>query len=326
MARATKGYVIAIVGVAFWSSSAILISYLVGSCRMAPLQLAFWRDALVCSGVGAGLLATRRSPLQLPRAHVRFLAAYGVVLSLFNSIWTLAVKLDGAAVATVLVYSSAGFTALLARWLYAERLGLHKVGAVILSLSGCVLVSGAYNLHLWRLNPRGITAGLLSGLLFAIYSLMGRENERRHLDSWSSMLFSFGLAALLLSIYNQIPLLRANGIASSSPVPALPVQGWMGLITLAFIPTLLGYGLYNASMKYLPVSTANLLATSEPAMTAVQAYLLLGERWTALQLAGSALIIAAMVLVRIGEERRQTKRNRRTPRVVGQEGQDKEDA
>jgi len=304
MSRATKGYVIAIVGVAFWSSSAILISYLVGTYHMAPLQLAFWRDALVCAGVAAGLFVARRSAFQLPGRNVRFLAAYGLVLSLFNSIWTLAVKLDGAAVATVLVYSSAGFTALLARWLYAERLGLPKVVAVILSLGGCVLVSGAYDLNMWRVNPLGITVGLLSGLLFAVYSLMGRENERRQLDSWSSMVFSFGLAAVLLLFYNHIPLLAASGIASGNPVPVLPLRGWLVLITLAFVPTLLGYGLYNASMKYLPVSTANLLATSEPAMTAVQAYLLLGERWTTPQLAGSALIIAAMVFVRLREEQR----------------------
>ena len=183
MSRATRGYIIAIVGVAFWSSSAILISYLVGNYRTAPLQLAFWRGSLVCVGVAAGLFVARRSTFHLPRVHVRFLVAYGVVLSMFNSIWTLAVKLDGAAVATVLVYSSAGFTALLARWLYSERLRLPKVAAVVLSLGGCVLVSGAYDLRMWRLNPLGITVGLLSGLPFAVYSLMGRENERRQLDS-----------------------------------------------------------------------------------------------------------------------------------------------
>lgn len=304
MSRASRGYVIAMVGVAFWSSSAILISYLISNYHMAPLQLAFWRDTFVCVGVGAGLFATRRSALCLSRHHVPFLAAYGLVLSLFNSIWTLAVKLDGAAVATVLVYSSAGFTALLSRWLYGERLRLPKIIAVVLSLGGCVLVSGAHDLRMWRLNPLGITVGLLSGLLFAFYSLLGRENERRQLDSWSTMLFTFALAAGLLMLYNHIPILRDTGIAVARLLPALPLPGWLALITLAFIPTLLGYGLYNASMKYLPVSTANLLATSEPVMTAAQAYLLLGERWTAPQLVGSALVITALVFVRLAEERR----------------------
>lgn len=302
MSRASRGYFIAMIGIAFWSSSAILIVYLVSNYGMAPLQLAFWRDTFVCLGVGAALLAFGRSAFHLPRAHLRFLIAYGFVLSLFNSIWTLAVKLDGAAVATVLVYSSAGFTALLARWLYGERLRLLKIVAVVLSLSGCVLVAGAYDPQMWRLNLLGITTGLLSGLLFAIYSLMGRENQQRQLDSWTSMLFTFALAAGLLMIYNQIPVLRQMGIAADRLTPAMPLSGWLVLIVLAFLPTLLGYGLYNASMKYLLVSTANLLATSEPVMTAVQAYLLLGERWTAPQLVGSTMVIAAMVFVRLSEE------------------------
>ena len=303
MSRSTRGYVIAMVGIAFWSATAVFIGYLVTRHGMAPLQLAFWRDALAALGLAAALTITRRTALRVPRAHLRFLLAYGLVLSLFNSIWTVAVKLSGAGVATVLAYSSAGFTVLLARILYGERLRLPKVMAVILSLSGCVLVAGAYDLEMWRRNPLGIGAGLFSGLLFAIYGLMGRENERRKLNSWSSMVVTFGLAAALLALYNGIPALQAMGLAGARLVPALPPAGWLALVVLAFIPTLLGYGLYNASMKYLPVTTVNLLATSEPVMTGVQAYLLLGERWTGLQLAGSALILTALVFVRLGEER-----------------------
>lgn len=303
MSRTTRGYVIAIVGIAFWSSTAILISHLVNRYGLAPLQLAFWRDALACLGLAAILLVTRHSGLHISRAHVPFIVLYGMVLSLFNSIWTVAVKLDGAAVATVLVYSSAGFTVLLARLLYGERVRASKFAAVILSIGGCVLVSGAYDLQMWQVNPLGIGVGLFSGLLFAVYSLLGRENERRKLDSWSSMVLTFGLAAVLLAAYNQIPGPRQMGLAATRLVPDLPPPGWLALVILASIPTLLGYGLYNASMRHLPVTTVNLLATSEPAMTAIQAYLLLGERWTGLQLAGSALILTALIFVRLGEER-----------------------
>ncbi len=303
MSRVSRGYVIAMVGVAFWSSSAILISYLVGHYYITPLQLAFWRDTLVCVGVGAGLFTAGRSAFCLPRRHLRFLMAYGLVLSLFNSIWTLAVKLVGAAAATVLVYSSAGFTVLLSRWLYGERLGLPRLLAVVASLSGCILVSGAYDLRAWQSNPLGIIVGLLSGLLFAVYSVLGRENERRQLDSWSSMLVTFGLAAGLLMLYNRIAILEEMGIAAARILPELPPQGWLMLATLAFIPTLLGYGLYNASMKYLPVSSVNLLATAEPVMTAIQAYFVLGERMTALQVGGSGLILGSLLLVRLTERR-----------------------
>jgi hypothetical protein len=51
MVQTNRGYVIATVGSAFWSSSTILISHLVNNRRMAPLQLALWRDPSVCVGM-----------------------------------------------------------------------------------------------------------------------------------------------------------------------------------------------------------------------------------------------------------------------------------
>lgn len=299
--RPTRGYLIGIVGVAFWSTTGIFISYLTNHYQMPPLLVALWRDALVCVALAPALFVIRRSLLHLERAHVRFFVVYGLVLGVFNSIWILSVKLNGAAVATVLAYGSAGFTALLAWWLFKEQLGLPKIAAVILSLGGCVLVSNAYSPRMWLANPLGISVGLLSGLLFAIYSLMGKGTAQRGINPWSSMLFSFGFAVEFILIFNLVPALPGTAGSVSALLPVLPTPGWLVLITVSFVPTLLGFGLYITSMSYLPASVANLLATLEPVMTAAEAYLLLGERMTALQLCGSALVIAAVVMVRLSE-------------------------
>ena len=72
---------------------------------------------------------------------MRFMLVYGLILSLFNSLWTISVAMNGAAVSTVLAYSSAGFTAVLGWRLFGERLGPVKILAVTLSLLGCVFVS-----------------------------------------------------------------------------------------------------------------------------------------------------------------------------------------
>ena len=58
------------------------------------------------------------------------------------------------------------------------------------------------------------------------------------------------------------------------------------------VPTLMGYGLYNTSLKYLPSSVANLVVTIEPLLTAIFAYFLLGEMLTPVQLIGGALVLA----------------------------------
>jgi drug/metabolite transporter, DME family len=98
-------------------------------------------------------------------------------------LWTVAVALDGAAVATVLAYSSLAFTALLAWRIFAERLSRAKIAAIVFSLVGCILVSGAYDLAVWQINPVGIVAGLLAGVAFAAYSVMGRAAAQRSMPA-----------------------------------------------------------------------------------------------------------------------------------------------
>jgi drug/metabolite transporter (DMT)-like permease len=75
------------------------------------------------------------------------------------------------------------------------------------------------------------------------------------------------------------------------------------LLLLAAGPTLAGYGFYNLSLVHLPSAIANLILTLEPAFTAAMAYALLGERLTAIQIAGSLMIMAGVVFLRVYEGR-----------------------
>jgi drug/metabolite transporter (DMT)-like permease len=299
MSRTTQGYLIALTGIVIWSTTGVLIGYLVTHYALPPLLLALWRNLLVCAVLAPTLLLVRRSALRLNAAQLRFFVGYGLVLGIFNSMWVLSVQANGAAVATVLAYSSAGFTALLALWLFQERLGLPKIAAVVLSLVGSILVANAYDPAMWRLNPMGIITGLLSGLLFASYTLLGKEAARRKINAWAAMLYSFAFGALFITVFNLVPFIP--GAAGSLPalLPRLPLDGWLVLIFLSVGPTVLGFGLYNTAMNYLQASIANILATLEPAMTAVEAYLFLGERLTLVQIIGSVISLSAVFIVQL---------------------------
>src|SRR5512137_2312305 len=74
----TRGYTIAVVGIAIWSTTAILIGYLSEQYHLPPLVLAFWRDLFAAIALALGLLAFRRSLLVPPglRRHLLFLALY----------------------------------------------------------------------------------------------------------------------------------------------------------------------------------------------------------------------------------------------------------
>jgi len=161
----TRGYSIAVVSAVILSTTAIFIRYLTQTYQIPALVLAFWRDLFVALTLLLILGMIRPGLLIVKRADLRYLILYGLVLAIFNALWTLSVALNGAAISTVLAYCSAGFTALLGWWFLKERLDWAKIVAVILSLSGCVLVSNALNLAAWTANFVGILTGILSGLL-----------------------------------------------------------------------------------------------------------------------------------------------------------------
>ncbi len=308
-----RGYSIALASAAVLSTTAILIRHLTLAYHIPPLVLAFWRDTFTALLLFIILRVGRPGLTKVAVRDLRFLAAYGLVLAVFNSLWTLSVALVGASVSTVLVYSSAGFTVLLGRWLLKERLDLAKLLAVASTLGGCVLVSGALDAALRRASLPGILAGILSGLGYAGYSLMGRAASRRGLNPWTTVLYTFGAAAIFLASFNLFAgRLLPGGAARPADFLWLGDSpgGWGTLFLLAAGPTLVGFGLYNVSLGYLPASVANLIVTLEPVFTAVIASAFLGERLNAVQIAGGILILGGVVLLRVHEGRREARARR----------------
>lgn len=302
--RMTRGYIICLTGTVIWSTTAIFIRYLTETYRLPPLVLAFWRDLFVAGTLAVVFHFAAPHLLRLEPAQRRFMLVYGLILSLFNSLWTISVAFNGAAVSTVLAYSSAAFTAILGWKLFDEKLGLIKISAVTLSLAGCVFVSGAYDPAAWAVNPLGVFTGLASGMAFAAYSLMGKSASERSINPWTTLVYAFGGAAIFLLGFNLLTPLLPAGVASTNLFwLGGAVIGWLILFFLSVGPSVGGYGLYTVSLTYLPASVANILATLEPAMTAGLAYLILGERFTPPQWLGSILIVLGVIVLRMGDQK-----------------------
>jgi drug/metabolite transporter (DMT)-like permease len=299
---ANRGYLAAFGATLFLATTAIFIRYLTLNYQMPALVLTYWRELFVALSLLAVLLFTQRDLIRVERRNLPMLIVYGFVLMLFNSTWALSVALNGAAVATVLAYSSAAFTALLGWLLLKESLDLPKVIAVLMSIAGLALVSNALDQALWALNAGGVLAGVLSGLSYALYSLMGRYSSQRGVNPWTSLLYIFAIGSVFMLAANLgIGRFLPGGARTPADMFWLGDAwvGWLVLLVLAMVPTLMGFGLYNVSLHYLPSSVANLILTSEPIVTSVIAYFMFGEMLTPIQILGAALILSGVVLIRL---------------------------
>lgn len=302
--RTSRGYLIGLAATVCLSFTGILISHLNRAYQLPSMVLAFWRDIFVVLGLAAALLALSPRRLRLRPGLRGFFVLYGLSLALFNTMWTFSVEFNGAAVATVLAFSSPAMTAILAHYLLGEQINNVKKISILLSLAGTVLVSGAADAAAWQVNATGIISGLLTGFFFACYNMVGKTSANRSIDPWTTMLYGFGNAVVFLFLFN-VALNLMGGLPALGNLMWLGTSatGWGLLILLGIGPTIGGYGLYLVSLGYLPATVANLIGALEPVFTAVWAFLLFSERLTSVQLAGSLVVLTSVVLLRMGENR-----------------------
>ena len=300
-----RGYPIAVLSAVVLSTTAILVRILTSTYQMPALVLACWRDLFAALSLALFFALFKPALFKVKPGQMGYLVLYGLLLAAFNAMWTYSVALNGAAVSNVLVYCSTAFTALLGWWLLKERLTAVKILAVVLCLAGSAFVSNAVDAAAWSSNWAGILTGVLSGLGYAVYSLMGRTAGQRGLNSWTTLFYIFLFATLFLGVINLLPLGLPGAARQVSDLLWLGNRwsGWGVLVLLAAGPTVMGYGLYILALVYLPSSTVNLIATFEPVITVVTAYFLLSERMTWGQVAGGALILAGVVAMRVLGER-----------------------
>ena len=74
--------------------------------------------------------------------------------------------------------------------------------------------------------------------------------------------------------------------------------GWMIVVLLGFVSHAMGQGLTSVAMGRAPVELVALVILAQPPFSALLAWRVLGEAMTPLQIAGGAIILAAVLLSR----------------------------
>jgi DME family drug/metabolite transporter len=287
-----RGYLLVLGAAAAWSTSGLFIRWTVAGSGLSALSLAFWRDltTFLCLLICLGLIRPRW--LRVARGDLPWLAALGAVgVGTFHVLWNLAILHIGYAIATILLYSSPAFVTLMAWLIWREPLTRFKILAIILALTGCVLVAGREQLTGVEMTAGGLILGLTAAIAYGSFSLFGRQVALRY-SPWTVLTYGFGFGALAL-----LPL----QFGGASPLPVRP-ETWIWFAALVLLATILPFGAYLAGLGHLPVSVASILAASEVVFGSLIGYVVFGEALTALQMVGGGLVIAGvLLLVRKGE-------------------------
>ncbi len=283
--RRWLGYGLVLLAGTLWACLGLFFRAL-QAYNLPPSAVALNRAAVAGLTLLIWTALRQRSALRLRLRDIPYFIAYSIGISAFFLIYVEAVNQGSVALASVLLYTAPVWVVIFARVRWGEPLTRATLLALGLAVGGSALVA----LGGGGLGGSGLAIflGLLSGFAYAVYSLLSNEGLRRGYPPTIIVLYVMLGGALVLLPFQDW---SAVGRAFSTP------GAWPALLGVAWVSSLLAPVCYAAGQQRIGASTAGILATVEPVVAALLAWIVLGETLAALQLLGGASVLAAVILL-----------------------------
>jgi drug/metabolite transporter (DMT)-like permease len=246
---------------------------------VSTTSLLAWRFLLAALILGP-VLIIRRTPLPRGRDLIGFVGL-GVVFAGVAWAYFLALRYADSGLVALLVYTYPVLVAVLGALLGLDRFGRPERRALLACCIGLVLLLGK---ALTSGSPLGIALALLSGLLYAMYILIG-SRFGRGTDPLAATWVVLATAAVMHCGFAYL-----NG-------PTWPghAYGWCALFALSSFSSALAITAFLTGLRRIGPTMASVLSTLEPVVTVGLGIGFLGESISAPNLIGSLLVLGAAI-------------------------------
>lgn len=247
-------------------------------------QMLAFRFLLAAAGMLALAALAGQNPLRLGRTRLLTLLSMGMFFYSAQSLtYFLALRSLPASLVVLIAYIYPSLV-VVAGWLFLRRAITAKHGvALVASLVGvAMLVSGAHFQLTWAL-----LLAVASPVVYTGYILVGERVMGSVPAPAASAVIMVGAAigfSLIAAATNELTLPRSPG-------------GWVVVVVLALLPTMLAITLFLAGLPRVGASRAALLSTWEPVVTVMLAVVVLGDRLSVVQVLGGLLVLLAVVVI-----------------------------
>ncbi|WP_394841455.1 DMT family transporter [Pendulispora brunnea] len=269
---------------------------------LSPFQVVQLR--LMGTSLTLLVIALLRDPksLRITRGSIPFLLGYGL-LGFFGIqlLYFIALARLPVGVALLLEYMAVVLVALWARFVQKRTLAPTTWVGIGLAVVGVALIE-----QVWRgpvLDAVGAIAGFGSAICLAAYFLMGERGVGgRHPLALAALGSTVGAAAcIVLAPPWTLPLAR---LGETAPLGPLAAPAWMAMAYVILVGTVAAYLTGIAALRYLPSPVAGVMSTFEIVIASTVAWLLLGEKLSAIELTGAATLFMGVVLAQVGNLRK----------------------
>ncbi|MFM8394373.1 MAG: EamA family transporter, partial [Acidobacteriota bacterium] len=168
-----------------------------------------------------------------------------------------------------------------------ERMTTGKLLAAATAIGGCAMMVLGNDGGLAGASLSGTLFALGSGVGFSFYAILGKHLQGRY-TTIDMMMWAFLIAATMWALINpcwSLPWSSYDGLT------------WLFFIYLATVATVIPFGLFLFSLRYLEASRSSLTSMIEPVVAAIVAWSWLGEILSGIQILGGAAVLLGIVLL-----------------------------
>jgi drug/metabolite transporter (DMT)-like permease len=282
MSREERGGLFMVgLAVLLFSTSPVLVRWAADS--LTSYEIAAGR-LVIAGSLVLGIALARRERLPRRGEWPRFVA-FGLITALHFAFYIASLEFTTIAHSLAIIYTAPIFVAIFSWIFLKETLRPRQWMGIAIAVVGVAILTG-FEPTMTRRMLWGDLLALGSAICYGLYSVAGRSQRQRY----SLMAYAgtvYGLAALWL-----LP----TAVISFTP----DGYSWAAIgsvVALGVLPLGIGHTLYNAAIRRVSATYANIIATQEVTGGIVLGILLLNEIPSLSALVGALITLAGIVLV-----------------------------
>lgn len=288
MNQRRKGIMLAVITAVMWGIMGMFVRDM-SQYRFSNIEISFFRCALAGAAYFVFLFVTKPKALKIDLKGLVICVVYGAIAYSISFVsYSVAVSRIPVGVATVLMFMSPIWVAILGIFMFGEKLKKDKVITICVCFVGAVLVANLIGAGDIRLDGIGILAGVINGIGVALQILLPKFFAKDY-DRDTLLVYGFLGAALVLAFGTDFQAMA--GHIAGTPTLNLAVD----LFGIGILCTMVANVACVKSTQYVEATTTSILSALEVVVGTIVGFLVFHEHLTALQMIGAVIIVVGAI-------------------------------
>ncbi len=198
-------------------------------------------------------------------------------------------------VATVLLYTAPAFIIVFSAVFFKERITHMKILCLILTITGCVFVSGVIG-NSSKVGYDVLLSGFAAGMTYSLYSIFGKYAEKYGYHAMTTTTWTF-IVAFAFSLPFSHPFATIRLLFSSFEAAA-----W-GL-GIGIIPTAGAYFFYTWGLQKMEAGKAGILVSLDLLIGTMIGIICYKEPYNPMKIIGILLVLVSVIVLNIHKSRK----------------------